>query len=471
MKSLNCNIKIYNLKLGKLIIFCLLLMILSTSCEDFVDIDPPRNQIIRETIYTDDESAMAAIIGIYSEMTNESSIITTQSNLFEGWCSDEFFIFSFSAPELEFFNNELTSTNSIVGGNWDQAYKFIHYSNAVLEGLAASENISEITKQQLTGEARFIRALTHFYLVNVFGDVPVITTTDFKVNSVASRNSKQQIYAQIISDLEEAQILLNDDYSFSNGERIRPNRWVATALLARVYLYLDDWANAEEQATAIINNSLLYSLESDLNAVFLANSNEAIWQLKPNAANKNAEDGFTFIPANFTLRPFKVSLNDQLINVFEAGDARLNNWVGSYDVDNTTYYFPFKYKVRESSSITEYNMIFRLAEQFLIRAEARANQNKISEAIDDLNIIRARAGLSNLSASLEVEQMLLAVAQERRIELFAEGGHRWRDLKRTGQANTVLASSKPSWQTTDELFPIPQLELEKNPNLTQNQGY
>lgn len=112
-----------------------------------------------------------------------------------------------------------------------------------------------------------------------------------------------------------------------------------------------------------------------------------------------------------------------------------------------------------------------MEEQYLIRAEARAYQVNISGAQEDLNIIRNRAGLSDTSATTQ-QDLLSAILQERRLELFTEIGHRWFDLKRTGQAGTVLAPLKPAWQERNLLLPIPETELILNPNLQpQNPGY
>lgn len=119
----------------------------------------------------------------------------------------------------------------------------------------------------------------------------------------------------------------------------------------------------------------------------------------------------------------------------------------------------------------EYSIIFRLSEQYLIRAEARAHLDNISGAQLDLNTIRNRAGLPNTLAT-SMSDLLNAIIQERQVELFAEQGHRWFDLKRTGNAGTVLSAIKPNWQATDVLLPIPETELEINPNLLpQNSGY
>jgi hypothetical protein len=156
----------------------------------------------------------------------------------------------------------------------------------------------------------------------------------------------------------------------------------------------------------------------------------------------------------------------------EDGDLRRTKWVGEVSDGTQTWYFPFKYKQQFNTGTSlEYSKVFRLAEQYLIRAEARAMTGNISGAQQDLNSVRNRAGLESTTASTS-EQLRDAIISERRFELFTEFGHRWFDLRRTGTAEVVLAPIKPGWRNTDLLLPIPESELLANPNLNpQNPGY
>jgi hypothetical protein len=162
------------------------------------------------------------------------------------------------------------------------------------------------------------------------------------------------------------------------------------------------------------------------------------------------------------------------LNAFEVGDKRKASWVISGTQDGQPWSHPFKYKSTSSDTVlTEYYTVFRLAEQHLVRAEARAKLGKLTaanSAESDINIIRDRAGLGPTTAQTK-EELLAAVAQERRVELFSEWGHRWFDLKRTGKADEVLSLIKPGWQPEDKLYPIPYDERQLNPNLTQNPHY
>lgn len=169
------------------------------------------------------------------------------------------------------------------------------------------------------------------------------------------------------------------------------------------------------------------------------------------------------------------ALKEGLKNAFEPNDARYINWVGVKTINSDVWYYSHKYKksgfnASSSSLPNEDFVLLRLAEQYLIRAEARAQQDNISGAQEDVNVIRTRAGLANTTATAK-EALLEAVAQERRIELMVEGGHRWYDLKRTGKIDQVLSPLKADWQSTDALFPIPLQEILNNDNLTQNPGY
>lgn len=258
------------------------------------------------------------------------------------------------------------------------------------------------------------------------------------------------------------------------SSRIYANKYAATALLARVYLYLGLWSDAEVQASTVINDTKDLELLSDLNSIFLKNSKESIWQLEVVDRYPYATlEADSFIPSDSNSIP-KYNLTSVLLNSFEAGDKRKIAWVGNSKVSTNFYYYPQKYKVKNGTSgnITEYYTLLRLSEQYLIRAEARANQGKLTDAISDLNVIRKRASLSDLPSLLNKTDVLTAVAQENKIEFFAEMGHRWLDLKRTKTANDVLGPFKGSnWQSTDQLFPIPASERSVNPNLTQNPGY
>jgi starch-binding outer membrane protein, SusD/RagB family len=461
--------KVRNTKL--FVIILLVQVIGSPSCKKFVEVENPKTLIIDKSVFTNDASANSAILGIYSKMMESNTFASVYTTLYSSLSSDELVNYSNNPAFGEFYSNAVTPLNNNLKNFWGDAYSYIFAANSIFEGASSSIHLSEGVKQQLIGEARFIRAFCYFNLSMFFGDVPLITTTDYRINAISDRTPLSKIYKQIIEDLQEAKGLLKEDYSFSNGERVRPNKWTATALLSRMYLFIGEWANAETQATFIINNNPQYSLVKNLNEVFLKNSSEAIWQLVPVRPNVNTNEGEIFVLTAAPGGSFGVAVSKYMLNAFDSGDVRKNTWIGSISLNNQTYYYPNKYKVKLSSTISEYYMVFRLSEQYLIRAESRAQQNNISGAVSDLNIIRERAKLPNFNTN-DKTALLNAILHERQVELFTEWGLRWFDLKRTNTSNTILGPIKsPNWQSTDVLYPIPQSEINNNANLIQNSGY
>lgn len=448
----------------------LCLAVLCNACDQYLEVEAPKTQLSSSNVFTNDQTATSALMGMYSEIMNGQEFLSGGFNsitVLSGMSSDEFSNHASEIHRIEFAENNILNTNELIlEGLWQPAYKTIYYANGVLEGIKNNSVLSTTTMKQLEGEALFIRALCHFYLTNLFGDVPLVTNTDYSVNASLHRSLSEEVYQQIIEDLLRTETLLTDDYAA--GDKSRPNRWAAKALLARVYLYTDNRERAESYATQLINSGV-FELENDLNRVFLKSNNEAIWQLQPVAPGKNTWEAVTFIP---NPDPQWVSFSNSFITAIETGDLRKQYWIGTTDYNGQPLYYPYKYKVNLSNQpLTEYSTQVRLAELYLIRAEARAKQNKLEGAIADVNTIRNRAGLSQLPFNLSESEILSAIIKERRIELFAEGGHRWFDLKRTDKVNEVLGSRKPGWQPTDALYPIPQSERENNPNLTQNSGY
>lgn len=447
------------------------------SCESFVDVELPNSQINGKTVFENTGTATAALIDIYARL-RDSGLTTGSSaggiTTSMGHYADELTLFSPIPSSEIFFDNTILPSDRVVNDLWGSSYNLIFAANALIEGLNNSTAIPQEVKDQLIGEAQFIRGFVHFYLVNLFGDAPFITTTNFEDNTKASKITVATVYERIIRDLLEAKGLLMDTYV--SGERTRPNKGTVSAFLSRVYLYSEDWERAEMESTSIINNTALYVWENDLDKVFLKESTSAIWQFKPSstgtAATNNTLEGFTFIFVNGP-PPF-AALSSYIVAAFEPGDNRFDNWVGSATDEGMTdtWYYAFKYKENSSTPTSmEYSILFRLAEQYLIRAEARAQLGDIAGAQADLNQVRSRAGLPDTPANTQVT-LLEAILQERQVELFTELGHRFFDLKRTGMADAVLGSIKPGWDATDVLLPIPESELLVNPNLEpQNPGY
>lgn len=439
----------------------------SVGCEELVSIPPPDTEIVSEIVFDNNVTALSTMAGVYSKMANSGSPIS-RITLTEAAYADEVISYVGSGFWIvPFYVNTVKPADATVLSTWSTCYNIIYSANLIIEGLENSTGVSDAVHEQLSGEALFVRAFIHFYLVNWFGDIPYINTTNYEINAKVSRLPVSEVYEKIIHDLLQAKDLLISDYPTSN--RVRVNKHAATALLARAYLYNRDWLNAEAQATELISNNAQYSLEKvDLNKTFLKESQEIIWQLIP-------PNGHTYEGQNFVLTAPPTNgfaLTNGVITAFESGDRRKENWTDSIMSPSglSKWFFAHKYKVRLENTNTEYSVVMRLAEQYLIRAEARAMQKKLDDAAADLNVIRDRAGLAPTPADMQPE-LLTAIEHERRVELFTEWGHRFFDLKRWGRLDTVLDPVKPNWDTNDALLPIPQSEILANRKLTQNPGY
>jgi len=417
----------------------------------------------------------------------------TSLSCIAGLSSDELTLFNGSNNDvlMAFFQNNLTRMNG--GEYWTNTYQRLYVVNSAIEGLSDAVELTPAVKRQLMGEAKFMRAFYYFYLVNLYGNVPLVLTTNYKVNALIAKTPKKLVYEQVIADLKEAQSLLNDQYIKGDGltpytagseERVRPTKWAASAMLARTYMYLNDWANAEIQAGLVLGNSTLFNLES-LDKVFLKNNKEAIWQLQPVISGYNVNDAFLFLltPAGPS-GSNPVYLRKSLVDSFEPDDQRRNQWINSVTVHDETYYYAYKYKIAPSNdynvSISEYSTVIRLAELFLIRSEARAHLGNLEGAIADLDEIRKRAGLSTIrknNPTINQADLIGSVLKERRLEFFTEWGHRWLDLKRTNMIDGIMSKITPEkaqgapWRSYQQLYSISNLDILRNPNLVQNQGY
>lgn len=447
------------------------LLLILNACDSFVAVDLPGSQLTNVAVFEDNATANAALTSIYSKIRDNGILTGTNSgisNQLANYTDDMVAYGNPTNPSFPFYNDNVLPSNTSISDYWNASYNQIYSANAILEGVDLSTELSEENKKLLQGEAFFIRALVHFNLVNLFGDVPYIKETDYRKNATANRMPTQQVYENIILDLEKAVTLLPENYSSTS--RVRPTKYVAKALLSRTYLYTKAYAQAANEATTVLNQTAIYSLEENLNDVFLLRSKETIWQLQAGISGQNTQEAAVFVFLSGP--PSLVALSDNLVASFATADMRKTNWTKAITDGTTTWYHANKYKERDFTGVSkEYSIVFRLAELYLIRAEARAHQGDLIGAKEDLNIIRQRAGLAPAMAISQAE-IITAIVQERRWEFFTEHGHRFFDLKRLNLLDNTLSAVKPGWNTTDQLFPIPQSELSTNPNLRpQNPGY
>lgn len=300
-----------------------LLSMAFSSCKKLVEIDPPKNQLITSEVFEDSADATSAVVGIYTNIMKGLTSLGFGNGaltVYTGFSADEIYPTTNIASEKEFYDNDISAVNNNLNSVslWKFAYQLIYQANACIEGLEESKTLNQSTKNQLLGEAKFSRALFYFNLVNLYGDVPLITSTDFSANAVLPRTPYAKVYEQIVKDLTEAAAMLSTGYVTTN--RVRPNRFAALALLSRVYLYLQQWDEAEKTSSEVINSGM-YSLEPDLNDVFLPGSRETIWAMIPLQPGFETAEGFRFIPGSVSFVP-KCVITDQLLDAFDSTDKR-----------------------------------------------------------------------------------------------------------------------------------------------------
>ena len=456
----------YKIKNTTLACSTLILFLFGTACKRFIEVDPPRTRLTKVTVFENDETAKSAVADVYNKVNN---LNRPGISWYASLSADEIMTSNFIEYE-QFNQNAISPLNRQILEEWNGAYNAIYAANALIEGLKSSVGISSSNKSQLIAEAKFLRAFVHYNLAALFGDIPYITTTDYHENGLVVKKEIREVLELIVKDLTEAQPALPIDFNNFGKERIRATSWAVAAMLARVYLYQKNFGMSEAEADKVIGNTN-FRLESDLNEVFLRNSSEAIWQLMPPNGTNFPNEAYSFnTPVSNT--PGVARLHTSLINTFESNDQRRMKWL-AFDAGSSGYY-PFKYKSSQVNTVvTEYSIVFRLAELYLIRAEARIRQGKLmglNSGQSDINIIRERAGLLPLSISTD-KGLLTAVEQERRVELFTEWGDRWTYLKHLGKIDAVLGAVKPNWKPAAALYPLPNSELLLNPNLIQNPGY
>lgn len=455
----------------KNIIYTFLIFTLFFGCEQFVEVDLPNDQLTKELVFKDINLAKAAMAGVYRSLDERGFLSgsTMGGGIYLGCYADEQISYQSASSDLtQLYQTSLNPQSKIVKSLWETTYNQLYSVNAILEGLKRSVTLPENEKRQLRGEGLLIRALLHLHLSGTYGAVPYVTETDYHVNQHIGKVPETILYQLATKDIDEASELL--PATAPKGQRIRPTKMAAYALRARIALYGKDWENAVTFATKVLSDSS-YTMESDLDKVFLKESSSVIWQLQSLNGMANAREGSTYILVSAP--PNVVSLRTEFISSFEPADRRQTQWIKSVkDTQQRSYFYPFKYKQRSTTTTSqEYSVVLRIEELLLIRAEASLRLQKTAQTLTDLNQIRARANLDMLQTQ-SVELLSAAILNERRHELFTEYGHRFVDLKRFDLIDQAMAEVKPQWRAPYKVFPLPESEILLNLNLApQNDGY
>lgn len=444
----------------KLIRYSLLaLVVLFSACKKVLETEPSL-YIDQSVSIVDKRSAQTALTGAY----NALSANNYQGNTYRyitNLLGDNIKWVGNSPTNREFDVYGVFTTNSRVQELWSAIYKTINIANNIIETVPGVTDVtlSSAERDKLRGEALFLRALGYFDLVRLWGNVPVVTkATQTPDDAKGIKNSNtEQVYQFIEKDLDSAQALLP-----ATVHRNRANQFSAKALKARFYLYRKDWAKAENFATEVINDSAHFKLVKTYPEFYaVKNSTESIFEVDYTINNKNSYAANWF--QNPTTGGKKEFLpTDDFLALITNPETGGNRSALVFTTGGITYgNMNFKIATGEDQAY-----ILRLAELYLIRAEARAEQNKLEEGLQDLNVIRSRAGIAPILAVSDRDELIEKILLERRLELAYEG-QRWFDLIRTGKAQQVLGIT----DANKLLLPIPRQEVLINSDLTQNPGY
>ena len=436
-------------------IFITALLILFFAACDVLDVEP-YHSIPADQAITNKADVESAITGVYSSLQavgyyGRNYVVVgdlTADNL--TWTGT-------TAGYNQIDNNSILADNVIVEGMWSAIYSTIsrvNYVMAALPGLVTEEEITDAEKSAFEAELRFIRAMAHFDLARMFGPVPirtaVVTADDDDLN--VPRQPLAEVYQAVYDDLEFAAENIRE-----NIVRGKTSKAAVLGLLARVKLYhhsitgnaalLED---AVALATEVIDDFGL-TLEPDFATLFNGNPNsESIFEVNFGEQDRNRFAEY-FFPTSLSGRR-EFAPTEKLFDAFSENDTRRD---ASIALDGNNLY-GIKYHDIETGTDNVY--VLRLAEMYLIRAEALVMLNdRLEEARDDINAIRVRAGLNPISTTAPA-QLENEIMDMRQLE-FAFEGHRWFDLVRTGKAIDVLEGIAEECQY---LFPIPLGELLTN---------
>lgn len=417
------------------------------SCKKYLDVTPSDLVSDEQTIF-DKTSAETALRGAYRGLASLNYSGGFQNTVLQSGA--DVISVNTSLTDLSVTNYDLRSDIPFLQTYWNNNYNTINRTNHIIEKVPAVTDLklTDPIRNQILGEAYFIRALSYFDLVRLYGNVQIFLTPTKTVADKlgVKKSSKAQVLAQVLDDLNKAEGLLS-----TTVIRNRANVFTVYALRARLYLYQEKYEEAEQDAGKVIANSN-FKLIKPFNLA--AGTTESILELTYSINDQNP--GFSLWKGNRQLSP-GTALHNLLNDPAVGGGRKILSVVNS-----SNQYIGGIFPVNTSP-----NYVLRTAEVYLIRAEARAKKTTpdLDGAVSDLNEVRLRSGIEKTTAVTQ-QEIVLAIENERRVE-FALEPHRWFDLVRTGRAAAVLGVSNPN----KYIFPIPAAEILANPALEQNPDY
>lgn len=430
---------------------------LLSSCTNVLELEPAQS-LSNELALSSDESVKQVLNGAYDELSLEDlygGSIMRNAELYAGE-GEIIWLGTFEAPQ-EIFNRDILVVNVDAEALWDEAYNAINICNNVLSALNV---VNEEDRNRVEGEAKFIRGALYFELVRCFGQqyktgdpnlqpgVPIVLTpsASSEDNASVSRNTVGEVYAQAIQDLTDAKNLLPEKNS------VYATTYAASAILSRVFLQQENYEGARDEADRIIASGK-YKLVGVYENIFAQDDNttETIFAMQVSTQDGTNAQNTYFSTALYGGRG-DIQIEQDFYDTYETGDVRRDLY---YKVGGKWRTGKFN---NEFGNVT----IARLAEMYLVRAECNVRLGTAFGAapVDDYNLTRDRAGLPP-AGSVTLDDILA----ERHFELAHEG-FRVFDVKRLhGIIGTM------PYDDVKMVYPIPQRELDVNPNLEQNPGY
>lgn len=445
-------------------------------CEDFLEV-APKASLDSATAISNVQDAQVALNGVYDGLQSYTYYGRNFVVIPDAAGDDLKLSPSNSGRYLYAFQWNSVESTGDVADFWNRAYITINRANNILDNIEGITDGTEAQRNQIMGEALFLRALSHFDLVRFFaqqynftGDqshlgVPYMETS---VISQPARNTVAQVYSKVVDDLTDAISLM----TINPGNAYSVTNWSAKALLARVYLYMEDWDNASTLAQDVIDNSgkILVPNADYLGMWSSENSSESLFELRFTGTDNNATNqlGYAYQHEGYgDLWP-----TDDALDMYVVDDVR-TGWFYVHEGNVYTNKFIGKNASKPGQEVN--TPILRLSEVYLIAAEAYAERSMWTEAQDMLNDIVQRANPAASDISLTGDALKERIKLERRKELIFEG-HRLFDIARWKQdlvrgADCTLNVCSVTYPDSRFAFPIPKREMDANPNMVQNPGY
>ena len=442
-------------------VFALTVVMLLNSC-DLLEPEPV-DTLTDDIVLNEPKDVPNVIIGLYSSFR-----VIPPAQVIAGDFTADMLIHNGTFSQFrELGTKQITSANGSVATLWAAIYNTVYHANFILERLPNVPSVPSVVRNEALAAAHFLRGYSYFAALYSFGDVPKVLTTAIEDNRNIPRASREEILALILEDYQFALENLPDgsEVGYANTDVVR-------AALARYYLYLGDWANAHSYADLVISSGE-YTLVDDFNDIVTRDfTDEQIFEVGYSISDDPGTNSNIGLNNLFVGRREIIPSNQVIVSLAstESGERFSSITFNTDDLqgaDNGWSVAKYGTADEDNNNI----VVFRLAEMYLIRAEARANQGNLTGAVEDLNVLRTRSN-APIIGSVSQSELLRLIEEERKMELAFEG-HRWYDLVRTGRVDVVMSAFTNNWREAYKVWPIPQQEIQNNPALKgqQNPGY